>query len=83
MFAGERSRQNNETSHHTRCLSMLSTLCIIHKSTVVFSYSVITSFIMAHISQQLYSLQNHRGIIGNNDTLLFSVIQWDWELGAT
>lgn len=26
---------------------------------------------MAHISQQLYSLQNHHGKMGNNDMLLF------------
>lgn len=46
-------------------------LCIIHKSSAVFCYSVIiTSFIMAHISQQLYSLQNHHGKMGNNDILL-------------
>lgn len=71
MLAGEHTCQNNETSHRTRCSSMLSTQCIIHKSSAVFSYSVIiTSFIMAHISQQLYSLQNHHGIIGNNDVFL-------------
>lgn len=57
------------TTHDAQ--AMLSALCIIHKSSAVFCYSaIITSFIMAHISQQLYSLQNHHGKMGNNDMLL-------------
>lgn len=57
------------TTHDAQ--AMLSALCIMHKS-AVFCYSVIiTSFIMAHISQQLYLLQNHHSKMGNNAMLLF------------
>lgn len=70
MSVGVQSCQNNEipTTHDAQAI--LSTLCISHESSAVCCYSVIiSSFIMAHISQQLYSLQNHQSKMGNNDML--------------